>query len=186
MKTLLFLSLSFFLSAALATPAQVILIRHAEKPLTGPHLNERGYQRAQALVSFFETDPQMTQFGVPVAIYAMSPKADGDSSVRAIETMTPLAKSLNLQLHTEYTKKKIDALAKDILSNPAYEGHMVLVCWEHNMIPLIAQALGAKTAPSDWDGSLVFDRAWVIDFKDGKAASFQDLPQHILPGDSTH
>lgn len=185
MKAIFFLGTSFFLRVAFANPSQVILIRHAEKPLIGIHLDQRGDQRAQALVSFFETDPQVTRFGTPIAIYAMAPKIDGDSSVRSIETMTPLAKSLNLKLHTEFTKKQIDALTNDILSNPAFDGHMVLVCWEHNMIPLIAQALGSKDAPSDWDGPFVFDRAWMIDFKDGRASSFSDLPQHVLPGDST-
>jgi hypothetical protein len=185
------LALSIFANAtAFATPAQVILIRHAEKPPTGPDLNDRGYQRANALVGFFLNNPAMTEFGTPVAIYAMAVKTgaaqDGsalESSKRPIETVTPLAQKLGLTIHDNFAKTDVDATVADIMNNPAYDGHMVLICWEHNMIPLFAQAFGAKTAPTSWDDT-VFDRAWVITFSGASVTSFQNLPQHLLPGDS--
>ena len=43
---------------------------------------------------------------------------------------------------------------------------MVLICWEHKHIPLIAQALGATNAPSAWSGS-DFDSVWEIDYASG-------------------
>ena len=182
----------FAASAAFATPAQVIMIRHGEKPDTGPDLNARGYERANALVGFFTTNPAMTEFGTPVAIYAMAVKeniaADGSSqlsSKRPIETVTPLAQKLGLSIDTQFAKTDVNGAVEDIMSNPAYDGKMVLLCWEHNMIPVFAQAFGATSAPTSWDGA-VFDRAWVLTFKGSKVSGFQDLPQHLLPGDSVN
>lgn len=177
-------SAPFFSLEALATPAEIILIRHGEKPATGNDLNERGYQRANALVGFFETDARVTRFGLPVAIYAMAPK-QGGGSLRAIETVAPLAKSLNLSVNDNYTRPEVQAVANEILNNPAFDGRMVLICWEHAEIPPLAQALGATLAPLSWKGS-VFDRAWVIDFSGDQVSSFQDLAQHLLPGDSNN
>jgi hypothetical protein len=53
-------------------PAQIILIRHAEKPADpeDPHLSEAGVKRAERLVSFITNDPAMTRFGLPVAVFA--------------------------------------------------------------------------------------------------------------------
>ena len=173
-----------FSGIASAAPAEVLIIRHAEKPKSGPHLNDRGRQRAEALVKFFETSPAMTRFGTPVAIYGAAPKKDG-GSVRSIETVTPLAKDLGLDVDQDYTKKEVDDAAREILHDHRYDGKMVLLAWEHKKIPDLAAAFGADDAPDEWNGDDVFDRVWVLDFDDdGNVASFRDLPQHLLPGDS--
>jgi hypothetical protein len=177
------LALLFCAQAALAAPSQVILIRHGEKPAEGNELNERGWQRARALVNYFKTDPGVTRFGPPVAIFAMAPK-DEDGSLRPIQTVTPLAESLGLTINSGYKKKQIQKMVDAVMSNPRYEGKMVLICWEHKVIPEIAQAFGASTAPSEWPGGDVYDRTWVLSFAGGKVLSFADLPQHLLPGDS--
>jgi len=165
-------------------PAQVILIRHGEKPATGNDLNDQGYQRAALLPKFFSSTPSVEQFGPPVAIFAMNPGAS-DGSNRAVETVTPLAQSLGLTLQGNYTKDDVSPLVNDIENNSSYDGHMVLICWEHKVIPLIAAAFGLQNGPTDWDGSDVFDRAWILTFDGKSVASFQDIPQHLLPGDST-
>ena len=174
---------SLLASAAFAAPAQVIIIRHAEKPDTGPDLNDRGYQRADALVGFFENDPAATRYGTPAAIYAMAPKGDG-GSLRAIETVTPLAKNLGLKVDADYKKDQLSQVVRDIMGNPKYAGKMVLVCWEHKVIPSLAQAFGWTSAPDSWAGA-VFDRAWVLDFAGDKVTAFRDVPEHVLPGDSS-
>jgi len=173
---------AFAPSSAPAAPAQVILIRHAEKPASGNELNTQGFQRAKALVGFFENTPSMTRYGTPVAIYAMAPK-DQTGSVRPIQTVTPLADSLGLKINTAYKKDELTLLIGEILNTGAYDGKMVLVCWEHNMIPKIVKGFGWDGAPQSWDGS-VFDRAWVLNFTDGAVVSFEDIPQRLLPGDS--
>jgi hypothetical protein len=72
----------------------------------------------------------------------------------------------------------------DILTNPAYDGKMVLICWVHQDIPALAQDLGATTAPSKWGKA--YDRVWEINYSGGQVSGFQDLPQHLMPGDSSN
>lgn len=169
-------------AADAAGPAQVIIIRHAEKPVVGNNLSPRGEERAKALVGFFKTNPAVTQFGTPVAIYAMQPKADG-KDVRPLETVEPLAQSLGIAVNTSIRKADVAILAKAVMSDPEGAGKMVLIAWEHHLIPAIAKAFGLTSAPETWpDG--VFDRAWIINFDGGKPVSFQNVPQRLLPGDS--
>ena len=166
---------------AQAAPAQVILIRHAEKPASGNELNSQGWQRAKALVYFFKHTPSMTRFGTPAAIYAMAPKGP-NGSLRPIQTVTPLADSLGLKINSSYKKGELAGLVGNIMSNSAYNGKMVLICWEHNIIPEIVKDFGWNAAPQ-WDGNS-FDRAWVLNFNGNSVVSFEDIPQRLLPGDS--
>ncbi len=167
--------------ASNAGPAQVIIIRHGEKPRVGNELSERGWQRAKALVEFFEKDPAVTQFGPPVAIYAMKP-GHADGSVRAIQTVTPLAESLGKTINKNYEKNELKSLVKDILGNPCYAGKTVLICWEHKVIPSLVREFGWSDAPSLWSGK-VYDRAWILKLSGKKVTVFQNIPEHVLPGD---
>jgi hypothetical protein len=170
--------------AAWAAPAQVIIIRHGEKPKNGNQLSPRGFQRAQALVGFFEHNSAVTQYGTPVAIYAMEQNPNNDDdSVRAAETVTPLAQALGLQINESYPKDDYQPLVQEIMAAPAYAGRMVLICWEHSVIPMIAQAFGATQAPAEWPKA-EFDRAWIIDFSGNRVVDFKNIPQDVLPGDS--
>ncbi len=178
------LSSPFLLAAnADSGPAQVIIIRHAEKPPVGNHLNDRGRARAQALVGFFKNNPEVTQDGPPAAIYAMKPSSD-DGSFRPIETVTPLAQSLGLSIIEDYAKKDGQAMVQAIMSNASYVGKMVLICWEHHDIVNLVHDLGWDSGPDSWKGD-VFDRAWILNFENGKPVSFKDVPQRLLPGDSS-
>ena len=96
---------------AFAAPAQVVILRHAEKPKNGDDLNQQGYERANALPELFETDPALTRYGAPVAVYAMAPSND-DSSNRAVETVTPLAHSLKLRLQDSFTRNELGAIGE--------------------------------------------------------------------------
>ena len=176
-----FASLLLAGSTAWATPAQILLIRHGEKPDTGNQLSDVGFQRAQALKNYFETNPAVTRFGTPVAIFAM--KQDGvDGSARPIQTVTPLATDLKITINENYLKNDFQALAKEILSNPAYNGKMVLICWEHKVIPDIAQELGVSPRPADWKGS-DFSTVFQVDYTANKVTNFKTFSEHVLPGD---
>ena len=72
---------------AMAQPAQVIIIRHAEKPTSGNELSLRGEERAAALVPFFLGADELLEFKTPVAIYAQAQKKE-TSSIRSIETVS--------------------------------------------------------------------------------------------------
>jgi len=151
-------------------PAQVILIRHADKPAdpANPHLSRAGVQRAQRLVAFIMSDPAMTMFGLPVAVYATRTTNDGNGQ-RTQETVAPLARALKLPVQTPFHGKDYAALARLILREPAYTGKTVLVCWNHEEIPQLATALGVTPEPPKWKGS-VFDQVYVIAYRNGRAA----------------
>jgi broad specificity phosphatase PhoE len=171
MKFILLLNLVFS-TVAFAMPAQVILFRHAEKPypVEGAHLSEQGYARARSWAPFFERDPESIRFGKIVALYAMKPK-DQEGSVRAIETLEPTAQLLNLPIHSNFFRDEINSLVREIFTEPAYDRGTVLICWEHKVIPEIAHALGAKSAPERWDGS-VYDQVWFLNMSSGTGVEF--------------
>jgi len=148
-----------------AGPAQIILLRHAEEPTNpeDPHLAPAGVKRAERLVSFIMTDPVMSTFGSPVAVFATQTTKHGNGQ-RTQETVAPLARTLKLPVQTPFLSKDYAALAKMILANPAYAGKTVLICWTHDEIPKFAAALGVKPRPPKWKGS-VFDKVYVISYQ---------------------
>jgi hypothetical protein len=165
-----------------AQPAQVILIRHAEKPDHGNELSVRGEERAAALVPYFLKTNELLNFKTPVAIYAQKPTS-ATSSVRAIETVKPLAAALQLDVKNAYTRDDYKRMVDEIMHAKDYEGHMVLICWDHKVIPDIAAEFGAKDAPEKWPAG-DYDRTWVITFKPGATPHFNIVPQKLMYGDS--
>jgi hypothetical protein len=150
-----------------ARPAQIILLRHAEKPADpeDPHLSPAGVRRAERLVPFIMTDPAMSRLGLPVAVFATQSTKHGNGQ-RTQETVAPLARALKLPVQTPFLGKDYAALAKLILANPAFAGKTVLICWTHDEIPKLATALGVKPPPPKWKGS-VFDKVYVISYQNG-------------------
>ena len=151
-------------------PAQIILIRHAEKPpdAENPHLSRAGVKRADQLVSFITTDTAMTRFGSPVAVFATQ-TTKNDNGQRTQETVAPLARALKLPVQTPFLGKDYGELARLILTTSAYAGKTVLICWNHDAIPQLAAALGVTPQPPKWKAS-VFDRVYVISYRGGKVA----------------
>jgi hypothetical protein len=164
---------------ALSAPAQVVIIRHAEKPPTGDDLNAKGRQRAAALTPYFLETPEVLEYKTPVAIYAQK-STESHKSRRPVDTIKGLAKALNQEL-IQYPREDAMVMIKDIMAKPEYEGKMVLICWSHTGIPDMAKAFGVKEVP-EWSGS-VYDRTWIITFNKG-VASFKNVPQKLMYGDS--
>ncbi len=164
-------------------PAQVILLRHAEKPLShyDADLSERGRQRARALVPFLTTNLVFLTNGRPVALFAphFTPHGHGR---RAEETLEPLAEHLKLPIQMPVGPQDYALLARQVLKDPAFDGKTVLICWVHDYLPGLAKELGVKPKPAPWRGE-VYDRVWVITYAK-HPASLTSLPQHVLPGDS--
>jgi hypothetical protein len=171
----------------LAGPAQVIIIRHAEKPADeadpdGNKLSLKGRERAAALVPYFLGTPDVLEYKTPVAIYAQGLKKQS-SSHRPVDTVKGLAAALKLEVIDKYLHDDYPQMATDILANRAYDGRMVLICWEHKVIPDIARKFGAHGAPEKWHGH-VYDRTWIITFKPDGKPGFDDLPQRLMFGDT--
>jgi hypothetical protein len=160
-------------------PAVVFLIRHAEKPLGG----EKNPDLAQVLATLFLQQPGSTRpprLPRPDALFATD---FSKNSKRPIETITPLAKALNLPINHDYADPETGALARQVVSGK-YAGKVVLICWHHGEIPHLAQAFGVADAPRKWD-ERVFDRIWMIEWLDGKP-QLSMLPENLLPGDSSN
>ncbi|MFN4173723.1 MAG: hypothetical protein ACK4HV_01280, partial [Parachlamydiaceae bacterium] len=158
-----------------------LIIRHAEKPNDGIHLNTRGWERAYALVPFFSERDEFIVYGKPYAIYAMGQNRE-NSSVRPIETVQLLASTLNIPLITSFKHFEYKEMVDEILNRPDYEGKSILISWEHKSINDIAKALGVKGELKKWKGA-IYDRVYKLTFKNGEV-KFEDLPQRLLFGDS--
>ena len=157
-------------------PAIVLIIRHGEKPdgSGDPNLSPRGFERAKALARVIPA-----HFPRPDFLFATK-KSKG--SVRPIETITPLSHVLGETINEDYADDEVAALAKEVLSNPKYNGKIVMIAWHHGKIPDLAKDLGASNAPEEWSGK-TFDRVWQLTFRDG-SVQFANLPENALPGDS--
>lgn len=179
---LLLLALGFGV-AAQSQPAQIILLRHAEKPDDdlSDHLSSRGGDRARALVGMFTNSPALTAHGRPAVLYIPRQTRDR-TSLRPYQTLQPLAQELRLSIHAPYPAKDYKELAQLIRKSPDLNGKVVVICWVHDYLPELAQAFGVKPKQTKWKNSQ-FDRVWSITFKDGKAR-LEDIPQLLLSGDS--
>lgn len=179
--TILLVAWTWCVAPLAAKPAQVILIRHGEKPPEGHELSQRGKERAAALVPFFQGNEHVLQFGTPIAIYAQ-PVADGHKSLRPVQTVKPLADALKLKVIEKYPHANYAKMVDEIVAHKDYDGKMVLICWEHHVIPEMARAFGLKDQPK-WHGD-TFDRCWIITFPKDGAVKFRNLPQKLLYGDA--
>lgn len=187
MKISFFLFVLFFISDFVySMPAQIIIMRHGEKPIDNAsnELSPRGWQRAQALPLLFTTRPELKLFGPPVALFAMSPEKK-DGSIRAIQTLKYVAEEFGLSINKNFTRDQVKDLVKEIKHNSDYDGKMIIICWEHKVLLKIAEKLDV-TQTLDWP-SEQFDRIWVLNYsKKGKLKEFQDLPERLLESDSTN
>ena len=163
-----------------ADPAQVILIRHGEKPENkkDPHLTPAGRRRAVAWKDFFSSrDPH------PVALFAPKPSQQ-HPSVRPIETLEPLGQSLHLTVETPTESGDHANLARTIRSGARYENKTVVICWVHQSLPDLAQELGVKHPPAEW-GAENYGTAWVLSYTAGKV-ELKEIPDATpTPKDAT-
>ena len=181
MKSLCVLIFVLGIQLAQSQPAEVIIIRHAEEPKGNSiHLSDKGERRAEALVSFFTSDPRVTQHGMPVAFFAPRPRPN--RSRRGEETLLPTASALGQSVREPVNEEQYAALARSILRDRSLRGRTVVIAWTHSYIPRLAAALGVRPTPAAWKSS-VFDRAYVITFPRGRA-TLVNVPQRLLPGDS--
>ncbi len=174
----------FFSSLAYANPAQVVIVRHAEKLSSGVEVSPQGCERAFLLTQFFSTNSVVNKYGSPVAFYAARPK-HADSSIRSEQTLAPSASQSGLNILDPYVRDQYQPVVDEISSTHAYDGKTVVMAWEHDSIPVLAQTFGVKlnSSTKSWP-DMVFDEAWVIDFTGKKNPSLTIIPESVLPGDN--
>lgn len=176
---------------------KIMVIRHAEKPSHHPppygvtpegereseSLSVRGWQRAGALATFFAptngpfSDPSLAG---PQFLYASKPTRRNGSR-RPVETITPLAEKLAIRINSNFPKVE----TREMLDEVFLCAGVVLVCWQQEFIPKIANyILGDRTtAPQDWPDDR-FDMVWVFDLDPATGRyGFRQVPQRLLMGD---
>jgi hypothetical protein len=130
-----------------------LLIRHAEKPddQNDTGLSVPGQARAMAYVVYFQNYKINSN---PVKLGHLFATAQSPRSNRPYLTIEPLARQLGLQINNFYENRAedIEALAKYLLIDPTFNNATVLICWHHQELLHLAQALGAQkhTLPTDW------------------------------------
>jgi hypothetical protein len=171
---------------------KIMLVRHAEKPTAGfngvtvqgeqnkEELIVQGWQRAGALVGLFAPYP-----GTPLRAGISTPGtlfASGSASLRPAHTLLPLADKLNKTVEDSIKKDDVSRLVSAALS----AGGVVLIAWQHEDIPAIANAIvkNAVPIPSVWPGDR-FDLVWILDGASSQGPwTFSQVPQLLLAGDS--
>ena len=83
-----------------------------------------------------------------------------------------------MEVKTPFTKDEIREMVQEVLSDKKYDGKMVLVCWNHKMIPEIAEEFGVDPAPQKWPGD-IFDQVWEIDYSGGEVAAFKMFTEDV-------
>lgn len=173
-----------------------MIIRHAEKPVDPPphgvnengeedkySLSVRGWQRAGALIRFFE-DPYRDGIEKPQQIFAAG-AAHGDADVeekdaksqRPSETVLPLARKLGMEVDTSVPVGSEDELIETL----KILNGIVLVAWEHKRIALIARGF-VPDAP-EWEGDR-YDAVWVLERTPNGDYEFTIVNQDLLDGDA--
>ncbi len=143
-------------------PRTILLLRHAEKPddPKSPDLAEAGAARAERLALYIPAT-----FGRPDFVFAAAVAKD---SVRSYLTMRPLCDAIGVALDASFKGKKYLDLATKLLSDNAYAESLVVVCWSHNELPKLADALHARQGdyPDPWDDA-VFNLILQLDYGKG-------------------
>ena len=185
------------MTRTLPKATKIMIVRHAEKPASdfSPYgvtvngkrskesLTARGWQRAGALASLLApTDGhfQNRLLAQPQFIYA-SRFIKRRGSKRPIETITPLAEKLAIEINSDFPRFAVDKLLADVFRRKG----VVLICWQREYIPKIAAALmgGEGIVPAEWPEAR-FDMVWVFDRSRSSARyRFHQVPQRLLMAD---
>lgn len=172
---LLALTLSLTATVKAAQPplanTVVVIVRHAEKPDDGSGLTPAGQQRANAYVGYFRHFHIDSKLRVPDDLIAT---ADTNHSQRPRLTLEPLSAALKLPIDDRFRTKEVDALAEELQTRP--HGKTILICWHHEKIPALLQALGADP------GALLPGGEWPDNVYNWVLVLRYDAHGHLIPG----
>lgn len=168
-------------SQVVATPKNVIIIRHAEKIPGENHLDLKGFERAAALAYYFSGNPIYNN--PPITHIFAAGLQSADSSLRPIQTCTPIANHYKLPIVIDFTEKDNQGIAKEILTNSLYDQKTVLICWSHGEIASLVKALGGDDP--GWWGPNIFDQVYFMTFQQKSKPKLQKILQKLMYGDRT-
>jgi hypothetical protein len=181
-------------------PEVVYIIRHAEKPRKPPSagvdyaggrnqhsLLPRGWQRSGALAALFhpEFGPMRAGLRTPTLLVAPSWGHPGRTAAhRSYQTIQGLSEQLGLPITSPFVQGQEQQLADSLLSR---HSGVVLICWEHKHIPVIASALpvvDGTVIPRQWPGRR-YDVIWAFTRVPDVPVryAFTQIPQQLLAGD---
>ena len=156
----------------------VLIIRHAEKPVTGSGLTEQGEARARAYVQYFEP---FREQNINLKVDALYSGADSYNSLRPRLTLEPLSKATGIPLHSTVNTKHPEDLVAQLKSEA--HGHTPLIAWRHGQIPALLRAFGAspeKLLPDGVWPDDVFDNVIILRFDQAGHLTSQKLVHEIL------
>ena len=184
------------------SPEVIYIIRHAEKPLKPPlsgvdyqgsqnehSLLPRGWQRSGALAALFHPDfgPVRPGLRIPTVLVAPSWGHPGKTAAhRSYQTIQGLSERLGLPITSPFAQGQEQQLADSLVRS---HSGVVLICWEHKHIPVIASSLplvGGTAIPRKWPGDR-YDVIWSFTrvSEPGPACyAFGQIPQQLLAGDA--
>ncbi|WP_244661807.1 flagellar basal body-associated protein FliL [Mesorhizobium huakuii] len=116
----------------------VLIVRHGEKPDSGPGLSPEGEARAQAYVAYFQ--PFLLD-GVAFRPDMLVASADSKSSARERLTLTPLSQALKLPIDQRFADHEVQNLVA-ALSTESH-GKSILIAWHHGQLAKLIKAFGA-------------------------------------------
>lgn len=168
-------------SSVFAKPKNIIIIRHADRILpNGVCLSLQGLERAAALAYYFSGTPSYNT--PPIThVFAAYDAHPPHPYIRCKQTCQPIANHLNLPMNTDFDQYHIAEVAKEILTNSAYDNTTVLMCWEHKHIAPLVVALGGED-PGFWPEN-VFDQVYMLSFEKNNKPTLQKFLQQLLLGD---
>jgi hypothetical protein len=185
-----------------APPEVIYILRHAEKPLKPPlagvdyqgsqnehSLLPRGWQRSGALAALFhpEFGPMRTGLRTPTMLVAPSWGHPGKTAAhRSYQTIQGLSEHLGLPITSEFAQGQEQQLADNLVGS---HSGVVLICWEHKHIPVIASSLpvvDGTAIPRKWPGDR-YDVIWsftLVPEPGPVRYTFSQMPQQLLSGDT--
>jgi hypothetical protein len=183
-------------------PEVIYIIRHAEKPLKPPlsgvdyqgsqnehSLLPRGWQRSGALAALFhpEFGPMREGLLTPTVLVAPSWGHPGKTAAhRSYQTIQGLSEHLGLPIMSEFAQGQEQQLADNLVGT---NSGVVLICWEHKHIPVIASSLpvvDGTAIPRKWPGDR-YDVIWsftLVPERGPVRYTFSQMPQQLLSGDT--
>jgi hypothetical protein len=163
--------------------AVILVIRHGEKPASGPLLSPAGQARAQAYVGYFKSFAVGSK---PLKLDYLFAAADSKESQRPRLTIEPLSKALGLAIDDKFSGTKPQDVVRAIRKKPA--GQQFLICWHHAQVPQLLTTLGADPKgvlpKGKWPNSVF---GWVIQLcydSNSHLVEAKRIEENLMPDDA--